>query len=153
MPALQQTVKPDYGLAINRLPVPPYHFLGCEPGENTITYMTDMTGGKTLGHIKKQKESRNMRTGNSKNTRHIKSTEPETTLLDEGKFLRILTKLPGIAEEKIRIDLEKTLVTIVASDSRNTYKKVITLPCEVRFSKKRFSDGVLELVLEKYQSL
>jgi HSP20 family molecular chaperone IbpA len=93
-----------------------------------------------------------MRTRNSKNTRPIKTTEPATTLLDEGKHLRILTKLPGIAEEKIRIDLEKTSVTIVASGTRNTYKKVITIPCEVRFSKKRFSDGVLELILEKYPS-
>jgi HSP20 family molecular chaperone IbpA len=29
------------------------------------------------------------------------------------------------------------------------FKKVITIPCEVRFSKKRFSDGILELTLEK----
>jgi HSP20 family molecular chaperone IbpA len=92
-----------------------------------------------------------MSTGHSKNTRHIKSTEPETTLLDEGKFFRIQIKLPGIAEEKIRIDLEKNLVTVVATDSRKTYKKVIIIPCEIRFSKKRFSDGVLELILEKYQ--
>jgi HSP20 family molecular chaperone IbpA len=26
---------------------------------------------------------------------------------------------------------------------------VITIPCEVRFCKKRFSDGVLEITLEK----
>jgi HSP20 family molecular chaperone IbpA len=92
-----------------------------------------------------------MRTGNSKNTRPIKTIEPSTTLFDEGKFLRILTKLPGIAEEKIKIDLENTTtsITIVATDTEIQYKKVITIPCEVRFSKKRFSDGVLELTLEK----
>ena len=92
-----------------------------------------------------------MRTGNSKNTRPIKTIEPSTTLFDEGKFLRILTELPGIAEEKIKIDLENTTtsITIVASDTSIQYKKVITIPCEVRFSKKRFSDGVLELTLEK----
>jgi HSP20 family molecular chaperone IbpA len=81
----------------------------------------------------------------------LKTVEPATTLIDEGKFLRILTELPGIAEEKIKIDLENhtTSVTIVASDTVFQYKKVITIPCEVRFSKKRFSDGVLELTLEK----
>jgi HSP20 family molecular chaperone IbpA len=92
-----------------------------------------------------------MQTGNSQGTRPIKTIEPATTLIDEGKFLRILTELPGIAEEKIKIDLENqsTSVTIVASDTVFQYKKVITIPCEVRFSKKRFSNGVLELTLEK----
>jgi len=92
-----------------------------------------------------------MQTGNSQNSRPIKTIEPETTLIDEGKFLRILTELPGIAEEKIKIDLENqsTSVTIVASDTVFQYKKVITIPCEVRFSKKRFLNGVLELTLEK----
>jgi HSP20 family molecular chaperone IbpA len=92
-----------------------------------------------------------MQTGNSQNTRPIKTIEPTTTLIDEGKYLRILTELPGIAEEKIKIDLENqsTSVTIVASDTVFQYKKVITIPCEVRFSKKRFLNGVLELTLEK----
>jgi HSP20 family molecular chaperone IbpA len=90
-----------------------------------------------------------MKPGDSINNGRIKSIEPETTLLDEGKFLRIITKMPGIAEEKIRIDLEKTLVTIRVSDTTKAFKKVISIPCEARFSKKHFSDGVLELVLEK----
>ncbi|MDO8873155.1 MAG: hypothetical protein Q7V05_10560 [Methanoregula sp.] len=95
-----------------------------------------------------------MRTGNSKNTRPIKTIEPAITLFDKGKFLCILTELPGIAEEKIKIDLENhpTSVTIVASDTVKQYKKVITIPYEVSFSKKRFSDGVLELTLEKTNS-
>ena len=92
-----------------------------------------------------------MRTGTSTNTGLIQTIEPETTLIDEGKFLRILTELPGIAEEKIRIDLENssTSITIVATDTVKQYKKVIVIPCEVRFRKKKFSDGVLELTLEK----
>lgn len=92
-----------------------------------------------------------MGTGNFNNTGPIRTIEPATTLVDDGKSLHILTELPGIAEEKIKIDFEKhsTLVTIVASDSVKQYKKVITIPCEVCFSKKRFSDGVLELTLEK----
>ena len=92
-----------------------------------------------------------MRTGTSTNTGLLHTIEPATTLIDEGKFLRILTELPGIAEEKIRIDLENssTSITIVASDTVKQYKKVIVIPCEVRFRKKKFSDGVLELTLEK----
>jgi HSP20 family molecular chaperone IbpA len=92
-----------------------------------------------------------MRKEHSKIARSIKTIEPAVTILDEGKILRILTELPGVAEEKIKIDLENTstTVTIVASDTLIQYKKVITIPCEVRVSKKRFSDGVLELSLEK----
>ncbi|MEI6841495.1 MAG: Hsp20/alpha crystallin family protein [Methanomicrobiales archaeon] len=93
-----------------------------------------------------------MRTGNSENTKPKKTIEPETTLIDEGQFLCILTKLPNIAEETIKIDLEKVSITIAASDPQNTYKKEITIPCEARLSKKRFTDGVLELTLEKYRS-
>ena len=101
-----------------------------------------------------------MRTGNSEKTSPKKTSdpsttvEPATTLHDEGKFLRILTELPGIAEERIRVDLENssTQVTIVAADTVMQYKKVITIPCDVKFSKKRFSEGVLELTLEKFQS-
>jgi HSP20 family molecular chaperone IbpA len=100
---------------------------------------------------KKEQESRNMETGNLNKASQLKIIEPVTTLIDDGKFLRILTQMPGISEEKIKIDLENhtTSVTIVASDTEFQYKKVITIPCEVRISKKRFSDGVLELTLEK----
>jgi len=92
-----------------------------------------------------------MRTGNAKIGENLKMIEPVTTVIDEGKFLRILTELPGIAEEKIKIDLENhsTSVTIVAVNTMKQFKSVITIPCEVRFSKKLFSDGVLELTLEK----
>jgi len=92
-----------------------------------------------------------MPTENPVQTSSLKTIEPATTLHNDGKFLRILTELPGISEEKIKIDLENhsTSVTILASDTVFQYKKVITIPYEVRFTKKRFSDGILELILEK----
>jgi HSP20 family molecular chaperone IbpA len=100
---------------------------------------------------KKEKESRIMRTGNPKSQKTPKTIEPVITVIDEGKFLRIIAELPGIAEERIKIDLENhsTSVTIVAVNTVKQFKRVITIPCEVRFTKKRFSDGVLELTLEK----
>ncbi len=90
-----------------------------------------------------------MQTGNSNDTDLQGITEPLTTLRDEGEFIHIVIELPGIAEEKIRIDLEKTTIIIVASDSSRKYKKVISLPVEVIFAKKRFSDGNLFLTVEK----
>jgi len=92
-----------------------------------------------------------MQKKDAKNTKKEEFIEPVTTLRDEGKLIHIVTKLPGIAEEKIRIDidLEKTTITIVAADTSKMYKKVITLPGNVVFSNKRFSDGELHLVVEK----
>jgi HSP20 family molecular chaperone IbpA len=89
--------------------------------------------------------------GNEKTTKTLNIIEPVTKVIDEGRFLRILTELPGIAEEKIKIDLENhsTSVTIVAVNTVKEFKRVITIPCEVRFTKKRFSDGILEITLEK----
>ncbi|WP_319578308.1 hypothetical protein [uncultured Methanospirillum sp.] len=78
-------------------------------------------------------------------------TEPSMRLIDEETSVRILTVLPDIDEEKIRIDLENnsSLVTITASGARVQYQKTIVIPCNVRFLKKRFYDGVLEIILEK----
>jgi HSP20 family molecular chaperone IbpA len=92
-----------------------------------------------------------MQDENSESIKQAWTTEPVTKLIDEGTLIRILTELPGIDEEKIRIDLENnsTLVTIMASDSTIHYKKIITIPINVRFCKKRFSDGVLEIILER----
>lgn len=77
--------------------------------------------------------------------------EPATTLHNEGKYIHIVTKLPGIPEEKIRIDIdvEKTTVTIIAADTTKMYKKIITLPGDVILTKKRFSDGELHLTVER----
>jgi HSP20 family molecular chaperone IbpA len=92
-----------------------------------------------------------MQKEHAKNVKQPDFIEPVTTLLDEGKLIYIVTKLPGIVEEKIRIDIdvEKTTITIVAADTSKKYKKVITLPGNVVFSNKRFSDGELHLTLEK----
>lgn len=80
--------------------------------------------------------------------------EPVTTLRNDGKFIHIVSKLPGIAEEKIKIDidLEKTTITIIAANNTKIYKKMITLPFDVIFTKKRFSDGELHLTVEKKDS-
>lgn len=70
-----------------------------------------------------------------KHTANPEIIEPVTSLSNEGKFIHIVSKLPGIAEEKIKIDidLEKTTITIVAADSTKMYKKIISLPGDVIF--------------------
>jgi HSP20 family molecular chaperone IbpA len=77
--------------------------------------------------------------------------EPVTTLLDEGKYFRVITEFPDISEERIQIDLENTMLAISATEpeSGKKYKKMIVLPFKVRLDKKKFRDGVLDLTLEK----
>jgi HSP20 family molecular chaperone IbpA len=92
-----------------------------------------------------------MRKGKSGDTILPETIEPDTTLREDGRFIYIITKLPDIAEEKIRIDIdpEKKTITIVAADASKIYKKMITLPGDTIFSKKRFYDGELHLAIEK----
>ena len=92
-----------------------------------------------------------MQPGDVNNTGSIRTTEPVMTLINEEEFFLILTELPGIAEESIKIELENhtNSITIIASDTKVHYKKVIIIPCDVKLSKKRFSDGVLEISLKK----
>ncbi len=101
------------------------------------------------GKIRAGNKISNMQSDISGTIGPAEMVEPATTLLDEGKFLHILTELPGVQEEMIRIDVERTTVTISASDAGKRVKKMITLPCEVSFCMKRFSEGVLTLTLEK----
>jgi len=90
-----------------------------------------------------------MYTGMGNDTPTKKIIEPVTSLYDEGKYFRIIVQLRGIPEEKIRIDLEKTTITISVTYDGKRYKKDITIPSEARLSKKRFINGSLELILEK----
>ncbi len=107
----------------------------------------EITGKTRAGNNKEMSIS--MQTKRSHTPGPAETVEPATTLIDGGKFLHILTELPGVHEEMIRIDVEKTTVTIAASDAGKQVKKMITLPCEVSFCMKRFSGGVLTVTLEK----
>ena len=77
--------------------------------------------------------------------------DPVTTLLDEGKYFRVITEFPDVSEKRIHIDIENIILTISATESESgkKYKKIIALPLEVRLDKKKFQNGILDLTLEK----
>lgn len=75
--------------------------------------------------------------------------DPPTRITGDGRCIRIYIDLPGVTEEQIRIDLEKTTFTLSISDNEKTFRKTIHVPEEVRLFKKKFSLGVLEIFLEK----
>lgn len=75
--------------------------------------------------------------------------DPMIRQTDNGREIHININLPGVTEEQIRIDLEKSTFTVSILDHDTPVKKTIRVPKGSRFFKKKFSDGVLEIFLEK----
>jgi HSP20 family molecular chaperone IbpA len=75
--------------------------------------------------------------------------DPPVHMTDDGRQIYVSISLPGVTEEQIRIDLEKTTFTVSVSGNEKIFKKVIQIPQGARFFKKKFSCGVLEIFLEK----
>ncbi len=75
--------------------------------------------------------------------------DPQVRLTDDGRYIHVSIGLPGVVEEQIRIDLEGTTFTVTIADNGNTCQKAIDVPLGARVFTKKFSDGVLEIILEK----
>jgi HSP20 family molecular chaperone IbpA len=90
-----------------------------------------------MGTVKKQKNV-------EKNT-----IVPSTGISETGISFKIISQLPGISEDTIRIDLEGTQLTISISDQNPTVVQKVTVPEGSYICKKKFRDGVLEIILER----
>jgi HSP20 family molecular chaperone IbpA len=67
----------------------------------------------------------------------------------DGDRVNLVAELAGIREEEIRLDLERTVLTVSAANREKQYRKEIALPWKARLGTKRFRRGILELTLEK----
>lgn len=74
---------------------------------------------------------------------------PPVSVTDDGRFIHVSIHLPGVAEEQIRIDLERTMCTVSILVKERTLKKAIRIPPGARVFQKKFSDEVLKITLEK----
>jgi|WetSurMetagenome_2_1015567.scaffolds.fasta_scaffold08803_4 HSP20 family molecular chaperone IbpA len=79
---------------------------------------------------------------------------PPTGISESGRLICIISQIHGIPEEEIRIDLEKTQLVISTSNKSTSNKKTailqtIAVPEGSRISKKKFRDGILEIILER----
>ncbi len=68
---------------------------------------------------------------------------------DEDRTIHVTVPLDGITEEQIRFDLEKTTLTLSVTRGQDVMKKTLRVPAGTRFFKKKFHDGILEIILEK----
>jgi HSP20 family molecular chaperone IbpA len=74
---------------------------------------------------------------------------PPVCVTDDDRNVHISIGLPGVKEEQIRIDLEKTSLTVSILTGRKMLRKIIHIPKGARFFQKKLSDGRLEIILEK----
>jgi HSP20 family molecular chaperone IbpA len=75
--------------------------------------------------------------------------DPPVRVAENGRQIHISVGLAGIAEEKIRIDLEKNTFTVSVLENGARLKKRLRVPEGARFVSKRFFGGVLEVFLAK----
>ena len=75
--------------------------------------------------------------------------DPPIEMTENGRHLWIRISLPGVIEEQIRLGLEKTILTLSVYRDGTKEQKSCRVPEGVRFLKKKFSDGILEITLEK----
>ena len=90
-----------------------------------------------------------MGTTKKKQKEEIPVIVPPTGISENGESICIISQLHGVPEEDIRIDLEKTQLTISALMRTEKLLRKVTVPEGSRISKKKFRDGILEIILER----
>ena len=112
---------------------------------------TNRGQGRRKGHSRHRNRERvnHMGAHGKKVTSPSEYVEPETDFFDEVGQFRVAVKLPGVSEEKIRIELEGINLTVFASGLETIYRKELLIPGKTRFGGKKFQDGKLEIILDK----
>ena len=82
-------------------------------------------------------------------TQRIIAFDPPIRRNGDGNRFYISISLPGVAEEQIRIDLEDSTITLTLTENGNMFQTDIPVPEGTRIFRKKFSDAVLEISLEK----
>ncbi len=77
---------------------------------------------------------------------------PPVSITESNSHLTITIGLHGVPEEKIRIELEKTILMVMVSDDGKLLRKIIHVPEGVHIFKKKFSNGILEVILVRQVS-
>ena len=77
--------------------------------------------------------------------------EPLVDLFDEEDKIIIIAEIPGVEEEKIKIEVKDDILELKAEDSDKKYHKEILLPSKVKKESVRstYKNGVLEITLFK----
>jgi len=91
-----------------------------------------------------------MTTGDS--SQNITTFDPLIRITDGDRHVHVMVDLPGVTEEQILIDHRQKTLMIAVREKETLFQKEVSIPQTERISKKKFSDGVLEISLEKSRS-
>jgi HSP20 family protein len=77
--------------------------------------------------------------------------EPIVDVFDEVDRILVIAELPGVSENKIKIEVAGDILSLTASDKDKKYAKEILLPGKVKPDSVRtsYKNGILEITLEK----
>ncbi len=77
--------------------------------------------------------------------------EPMVDVFDEQDHIVVIAELPGVSEDKVKIEVAGDILNLTASDKDRKYAKEILLPCQVKpeSMKSTYKNGILEIRLEK----
>ena len=77
--------------------------------------------------------------------------EPIVDVFDEEDHILVIAELPGVSEDKIKIELSGDILNLTASDTDKKYAKEILLPSKVKSQslESTYKNGILEIKLDK----
>ena len=77
--------------------------------------------------------------------------EPIVDVFDEEDHILVIAELPGVSEDKIKIEVAGDILNLTASDTDKKYAKEILLPGKVKPQslKTTYKNGILEIKLDK----
>ena len=77
--------------------------------------------------------------------------EPVVDVFDEEAEVLVIAEMPGVAEEKIKIDVKGDVLNISAENKDRKYAKEVLLPCAVdaEATKVSYKNGIVEITLPK----
>ena len=77
--------------------------------------------------------------------------EPIVDVFDEEDHILVIAELPGVTEDKIKVEVAGDILNVSASDTDRKYAKEILLPSKVKKEgiKSSYKNGILEITLPK----
>lgn len=82
-----------------------------------------------------------------KQTEEYKIPQPDISV--RGRTIFISCRIDNTSEDKVRIELEGTQLSISALVQNTTVARKITLPENCTISKKTYRNGILEIIIER----
>lgn len=80
--------------------------------------------------------------------------EPLVDVIEEQDKIRVIAEVPGVSKEEINIDVVDDKLRISTTGKRKYYKEIpLGSPVEPESSKATYSNGVLEVVINKKQQV